>query len=324
MIAVLFPYLIWLDLSAGISFLDLATIAGNLRTWGWLVVALLLSHAGMAILIVLGARPVDRARAARRRTSSARRSHPAARGFVYFFALAPIAGDGRCSRCSRRRPANFLAAPLVVLSGLAVVVAAGERIRIEHQYLIGYAWVALLVLPPLLVALAIVLLPWTFAADLQVGQPAAEMGQFFADSFERRTGRPLAIVAGDQALASLVALGAPSRPSLYLDATPDDRPRVDPAGHRRRRARSSSGRRPTPPAARRPTSLRQFPDLVPEVPRAFERPFQGRLPLMRIGWGMIRPRAQATASLATPSGDSSRPARPCRGTASRRRRCSPG
>ena len=54
MIAVLFPYLIWLDLSAGISFLDLATIAGNLRTWGWLVVALLLSHAGMAILIALG------------------------------------------------------------------------------------------------------------------------------------------------------------------------------------------------------------------------------------------------------------------------------
>ena len=41
MTAVLFPYLIWLDLSAGISFLDLATIAGNLRVWGWLVVALL-------------------------------------------------------------------------------------------------------------------------------------------------------------------------------------------------------------------------------------------------------------------------------------------
>ena len=54
MTAVLFPYLIWLDLSAGINFLDLATIASNLRAWGWLVVVLLLSHAGMAILIAIG------------------------------------------------------------------------------------------------------------------------------------------------------------------------------------------------------------------------------------------------------------------------------
>ena len=32
-----------------------------------------------------------------------------------------------------------------------------------------------------------------------------------------------------------------------------------------------------------------------EVPRAFVRQFQGRMPLMRVGWGMIRPRAQPTA-----------------------------
>jgi hypothetical protein len=32
--------------------------------------------------------------------------------------------------------------------------------------------------------------------------------------------------------------------------------------------------------------------LVPEVPRAFERRFQGRLPLIRLGWSMIRPAAR--------------------------------
>src|SRR4029079_1891836 len=52
MMAVLFPYLIWLDLSTGPGWLDIATIAGNLRAWGWLVVALLLSHIGMVILIL--------------------------------------------------------------------------------------------------------------------------------------------------------------------------------------------------------------------------------------------------------------------------------
>jgi hypothetical protein len=48
----------------------------------------------------------------------------------------------------------------------------------------------------------------------------------------------------------------------------------------------------TPPAEIR----EQFPDLVPEVPRAFERAVQGRLPLLRIGWAVIRPQGQAAPS----------------------------
>src|SRR4029079_2724992 len=88
--------------------------------------------------------------------------HPAARGFAYFFALTPIVAIGLFALLSRR-PENFMAARLVVMSGLAVIVAAGDRIEIRHQYLIGYAWAALLALPPLLVALAIVIQPWIFA-----------------------------------------------------------------------------------------------------------------------------------------------------------------
>ena len=288
MTAVLFPYLIWLDLSAGISLLDLATIAGNLRTWGWLVVALLLSHAGMVVLIVLGRGPRDDAPEIIRAPID-----PAARGFVYFFALAPILAMGLFALLTRR-PENFLAAPLVVMSGLAVVIAAGDRIRIAHQYLIGYAWIALIVLPPLLVALAIVIQPWTFAEDLRVGRPAADMGQFFGDSFVRRTGHPLAVVAGDQALASLVALGAPSRPSLFLKVSD---------GHWQVTAQDIADKGAvvvwpaTDTAGRPPPDIhRQFPDLVVEVPRAFDRQFQGRMPLLRVGWGMIRPRAQVTGA----------------------------
>jgi hypothetical protein len=290
MTAVLFPYLIWLDLSAGINFLDLATIASNLRVWGWLVVVLLLSHAGMAILIAIGR---DRLIASRDPPPDVTRAplFPGARGFVYFFALAPILAMGLFALFTRR-PENFMIEPLVVMSGLAVVVAAGEHIRIQHQYLIGYAWIALIVVPPVLVALAIMIQPWIVAADLRVGRPAAEMGQFFGDSFARRTARPLAIVAGDQTLASLVALGAPSRPSLYPDSAPDDRPRVTVQDIAEKGAVivwpaiDNAGRPP-------PAIARQFPDLVVEVPRAFARQFQGRMPLMRVGWGIIRPRAQA-------------------------------
>jgi hypothetical protein len=181
------------------------------------------------------------------------------------------------------------------MSGLAAIIAAGERIRIEHQYLIGYAWIALIVLPPLLVAFAIIFQPWTFAADLRIGRPANEMGQFFGDSFARRTGRPLAVVAGDQTLASLVALGAPSRPSLYLEEVPDDRSHVtrqdiaDKGAVIIWPATDDAGRPP-------PAIAREFPDLAVEVPRAFARQYQGRMSLMRIGWGMIRPRIPSAAS----------------------------
>ena len=81
-----------------------------------------------------------------------------------------------------------------MLTALAVIVAGAgphpHRPPAPHAIRLG----ALLLLPPLIVAIAIVLLPWTFAVDLRVAQPAAEMGHFFAESFERRTGRPLAIV----------------------------------------------------------------------------------------------------------------------------------
>jgi Dolichyl-phosphate-mannose-protein mannosyltransferase len=296
MTAVLFPYLIWLDLSASISFLDFATIVSNLHAWAWLTLTLLLSHTGMLILIVLGRGPLTASDSAAIVIRAP--VDPAARRFVYFFALAPVMAMALFALFTRR-PENFMAAPLVVMSGLAAIIAAGERIKIGHQYVIGYAWLALIVMPPLLVASAIVLQPWTFAADLRIGKPAAEMGHFFGDSFERRTGRSLAVVAGDQTLASLVALEAPSRPSLYLEAAPADRTHVTKQDIAEKGAvilwlaTDNAGRPP-------PEILRQFPDLAIEVPRAFERQYQGRMPLMRVGWGMIRPRGQSTASEGPP------------------------
>ena len=231
--------------------------------------ALIVSHAGLAILVVLGRGISDPHAACRRLRSSA---PPVASGraqrFVYFFALVPLVGDGavRAVHAAGRRISS--AAPLVVLSGLAVIVAAGDRIRIEHQYVIGYVWAALLVLPPVLVALAMVIQPWTLAIDLRVGRPADEMGQFFADSFQRRTGQPLAIVAGDPATASLVALMAPSRPSLYLEVGAGISAARDAGRTSRRRARSWCGRRTDTTGRPPPDILRQFPDLVAEVPRA--------------------------------------------------------
>jgi hypothetical protein len=48
---------------------------------------------------------------------------------------------------------------------------------------------------------------------------------------------------------------------------------------------------PVPP----PDIKAYFPDLVAELPHTFERPVQGRLPPLRIGWGVIRPGSVAPA-----------------------------
>jgi hypothetical protein len=108
--------------------------------------------------------------------------------------------------------------------------------------------------------LALFVLPW-LNVDLRVAMPAQAMARFFSETFERRVGAPLQIVAGDPRTAALIALGAPSRPSDTAGALPA-------------------------------AIKERFPELVPEVPRVFERSVQGRLPLVRIGWGFIRPQSE--------------------------------
>ena len=39
-----------------------------------------------------------------------------------------------------------------------------------------------------------------------------------------------------------------------------------------------------------PEIAKQFPGLVPEVPQSFDRLVDGRLPPVRIGWAIVRPK----------------------------------
>jgi len=122
-----------------------------------------------------------------------------------------------------------------------------------------------------------------------VSKPANAMGQFFTETFRRRTGRPLAIVVGDIRTGGLVALASPDRPSLSVDGSRALSPWVSDDDVREKGAVivwpvSDAGGTP-PPALKE-----RFPDMIAEVPRSFERSLQGRLPLLRIGWAMVRPR----------------------------------
>lgn len=263
----------------------------NFLAWLKLFGVLLLSHAGLVIFVVLAAnltwvKPqpapvIDREPA-----------HPFALNFIYYFAIMPALtatlGAAVTGYASALNPA-----PLVILSGLAVIAAWGNGIPLHHQRLLGFTWFGLLLIPPVFAALSVVAVPWILGTELRVAQPMKEMGQFFSDNFERRTGKKLTIVGGDQKLAMLIALGARNRPQVLSDQPGfphnvsaqeiTDKgaiivwPATDVAG--------------TPPA----DIKARFPNLAPELARVFERPIEGRLPLLRIGWGMIRPQSAPAA-----------------------------
>ena len=266
----------------------------NTAAWLRLLVVLILAHAGIAILTVLASgRP--RFRAGASPAIPRLPVDPFAVTFVTVFALLPVLLTTTLAVLLGRPLAIGSAAPLLILSGLAVIIAAGDSFALYHQRVLGYAWAVLLIVPAIFVPIVLIVLPWTVGADLKVAQPAAAMGRFFAESFERRTGHPLAVVSGDVQTATLVALAAPSRPSVYFDADPARAPRVTIEEIRERGAvvvwpAASSDAAPPPEIAA------HFPGLIPEVPQTFARQVRGRLPPLRIGWGMIRPANAAAAA----------------------------
>jgi 4-amino-4-deoxy-L-arabinose transferase-like glycosyltransferase len=293
----LFPHLIWLDVAGAAAFeptwarLRSAQAAGtNLVSWGRLLAGVVIAHAGLLTLVGLASgwrfKPREALPVFTRRAVD-----PFARQFVFFLAFVPVLIATLIAAIIDDRAPVGGTAPYVTLSGLAAVLAAGDAIAIYRQRVVALAWMLILLLPPMIAVVAIVVLPWTAAIELRIAQPANAMGRFFSENFERRTGKPLEIVTGDPRLAALVALSAPSRPSFYDYANPAHTPWVGADDIRRKGvivvwpASDTAG---LPPA----DIKAHFPDLVPEVPRAFDHVIQGRLPLARVGWGMIRPRAQ--------------------------------
>lgn len=308
LIAVLFVHFLLLE-RAGVIFtpaferLRGAGIAGaNTTVWLRLLGALVLAHAGLAVLVVLASgRPRLRVGPAPAilRTPAA----PFAVTFVKTFALVPALLATIVAVLAGYRLPIGGAAPLLVLSGLGIVVAAGNRIELHHQRILGLAWVGLLLVPAIFVPIVIAVLPWTTGTELNVAQPAGAMGRFFAESFARRTGHPLAVVSGDARIAELVALAAPSRPSVYFDSDAAHSPWVSAETIREKGAVvvwRAADTDPAPP----PEIKAHFPDLVPEVPHSFARPVRGTLPPLLIGWGVIRP---ASAPAPAPASGSTAP-----------------
>lgn len=288
------PYAVWLlraDALALPQWPAIAELEGRLLGWGGLLLGLLFALSGIALLAIVNSRYRDR-KPEDAPTIFRPPLDPFARLFVYVFALVPpvlltflaalfgkdetVGGDGIA----------------LLLIGLAVVVAAGDLIALRRQQMLRTAWLVIMAAPVAVVFGVALIQPWIGgAAEVATSLPATDIGKFFGENFERRTGRPLAAVAGDPQLAALIGFAAPSRPHVMFDAAPRATPWLAPARFAETggvvvwRAADTAG---TPPEE----IAKRFPGLVPEVPRAFERLVRGRQ-VLRIGWAIVRPQDAA-------------------------------
>jgi hypothetical protein len=284
------PYLVWLTRAETFvmpQWPAVADLSARVLHWAGLLGGLLLALSAIGLLMLLNAgwfggnkeeapiiyRP---------------RIDPLARDFVYFFAIAPaLAGSLVAGLFNLDAIAGGVGVALL-MSGLAAIVATGDLVYLRRQRLLRTVWALAIVAPALAVIVTTLFLPWASSAEVATSMPATQIARFFGDSFERRTNHRLRAVAGDPQLASLIALDS-GRPHLFLDAAPQQTPWWSLAKFNETggvvvwRASDTVG---TPP----PELAQRFPGLVPEVPRAFERLVNGRQPLLRIGWAIVRPK----------------------------------
>jgi len=285
------PYLIWLiraDTLTLPAWPTIAELSARAAHWAWLLGGLLFAISGILLLVVInsgwfGRNPEDAPIIFRPPVD------PLARHFVYFFAIGPALAASLISGLFNLDRVVGGAGVALLMSGLAAIVATGDLVQLRRQRLLRSVWAAAVVAPALLVIASALFLPWAGSTEVSTSLPATAIARFFGDSFERRTNQRLRAVTGDAQLASLISLDT-GRPHLFLDATPERTPWLTAAKFSQTggvvvwRASDTDG---TPPA----DIAQRFPGLVPEVPRAFEWMVNGRQPLLRIGWAIVRPKA---------------------------------
>jgi dolichyl-phosphate-mannose-protein mannosyltransferase len=293
MVVLVLPYLVWLARANAIQLPPLPPSTGlgdRVLRWGELVAGLLLAMSGIALLAVfnsgrLAPNPEDAPIIFRPPVE------PFARHFVLFFALAPALAATLLTALFGFDQIAGGAGTVILMSGLATIVFSGDLIALRRQEVLRTVWAAIIVAPAVAVLATTFLQPWTGTAEVKTSLPARDMGRFFSESFERRTGRPLQAVAGDPQLSSLIGLGVSRHPHVFFDAMPERTPWLTAAKFSETggivvwRAADTAG---TPPD----DIAKRFPGLAPEVPRPFERMVNGRQPLLRIGWAIVRPKTQ--------------------------------
>jgi hypothetical protein len=183
------------------------------------------------------------------------------------------------------------AAPLVLFSGLLMVVLAGDALRVHRQRIVAVAALTLLFLPPALELATAYALPWVGAGGRFTNWPASDAARYVTDIYRTRTGRPLEYVVGGAATASAIALASRDRPHVFIDANPERSPwasreKIETAGAVV--VWQIRGANAAPPAS----LAANLPPLVAEAPLTLRWVRPGNMDFVRFGWAIIPPKPQ--------------------------------
>jgi hypothetical protein len=247
----------------------------------------LAGHIGLLLLVVLAA-PI---RIAKRETASALVRPPLDR-FVWttviVLALLPALFAWTTAAFTGGRFQVGAAAPLLLYSGLLVVVLAPAVLHVHHQRAVAFAAMTLLFLPPVFEVASAYAAPWIGEGGRATNWPAEAAGRYVKEVFRTRTGKPLEFVIGDARTAGAIALARGARPHVFLDADPTRSPWID---QEKLKAAGAvvvwpiEGENASPPFM----LTANLPTLTPEAPLSFNWVRPGRLDPVRLGWAIIPP-----------------------------------
>lgn len=170
------------------------------------------------------------------------------------------------------------------LIGLVIVYPAGPLWQRVSMKRLARAVVVLFVLLPVAYALASTYVPHWQGRHPRTQWPDRAMAARFAGLWQKQTGKPLRIVAGDGWLAGLIALRSTPRLSVFTDGEYSEAPWITPA-----RLSRDGALVVWQEAWGHPASAEKLPGLKIEGTETFMWPDNPGSPPLRIGWGIVRP-----------------------------------
>jgi Dolichyl-phosphate-mannose-protein mannosyltransferase len=137
--------------------------------------------------------------------------------FLLWFGLAPLVAIVMGATWYSLGLRGAWGGPLWLLSGLLAIAVTSDRF--EHKSLNRLATTAAVVMPLIAVVYAATMIfgPSINRRPSPVNWPQAEISARMVAHWQKATDAPLRIVIGDSEPAGLVALTAPSKPSLVID-----------------------------------------------------------------------------------------------------------
>ncbi len=170
------------------------------------------------------------------------------------------------------------------LIGLVIVYPAGPLWQRVSMNRLARALVALFVLLPTAYALASTYVPRWQGRHPRTQWPDRAMAARFAGLWQKETGKPLRIVAGDGWLAGLIALRSTPRLSVFTDGDYSEAPWITPQRLSREGALAVWQE-----AWGHPAPVEKLPGLKFEGTQTFRWPDNPNAPPLRIGWGIVPP-----------------------------------